>query len=61
MNWFTRHSFDSHAAERLAFVIVISLGLELCTGTLEFVSSLLIHKRNAGESVKDYWHIHGGE
>jgi cytochrome b len=61
MNWFTNHAFGSHPAEWLALAVVILLALELCTGTLEFVSSLLTHERDAAESEKDYWRIHGGE
>ena len=61
MNWFTNYPFGSHAAEWLALGVVILLALELCTGILEFVSSLLTHERDAAESEKDYWPIHGGE
>jgi len=59
MNWFTNHAFGSHAAEWLA--VVILLALAFCIGTLKFVSSLLTHERDAAESEKDYWRIHGGE
>jgi hypothetical protein len=61
MNWFTNHTFASHAAEWLALAVVILLALELCTGTLEFVSSLFTHERDADEYEKDYWRVHGGE
>jgi len=61
MNWFTNHAFGSHAAEWLAFALVILLALALCMGTLKFVFSLLTHERDADESDKDYWRIHGGE
>ena len=61
MNWFTNHTFASHAAEWLALAVVILLALELCVGTLEFISSLFTHERNADEPEKDYWRIHGGE
>jgi hypothetical protein len=61
MNWFTNHAFGSHAAEWLALATVILLALELCTGTLEFVSSLFSHERDANKPEKDYWRIHGGE
>jgi hypothetical protein len=61
MNWFTNYPFGSHAAEWLALAVVILLALELCTGTLEFVSSLFTHERDADKSEKDYWRIHGGE
>jgi hypothetical protein len=61
MNWFTNYPFGSHAAEWLALVVVILLSLALCIGTLKVVSSLLTHERDAAESEKDYWHIHGAE
>jgi hypothetical protein len=59
MNWFTNYPFGSHAAEWLA--VAILLALALCMGTLKFVFSLLTHERDADESEKDYWRIHGGE
>jgi hypothetical protein len=61
MNWFTNYPFASHAAEWLALAVVVLLALELCTGTLEFVSSLFTHERHADKSENDYWRIHGGE
>ena len=61
MNWFTNYAFGSHAAEWLALAVVILLALALCTGTLKFIPSLFTHKRDADESEKDYWRIHGGE
>jgi hypothetical protein len=59
MNWSTHYPFGSHAAEWLA--VVILLALALCIGILKSVSSLLTHERDADESEKDYWRIHGGE
>jgi len=41
--------------------VLIGLALALCMGTLKFVFSLLTHERDADESDKDYWRIHGGE
>jgi hypothetical protein len=61
INSLTNYPFGSHAAELLALAVVILLALELCVGTLEFVSSLLTHERDAAEPEKDYWRIHGGE
>jgi len=61
MNWFTNYAFGSHAAEWLALAVVILLALALCTGTLKFIPSLFTHERDADESEKDYWRIHGGE
>jgi hypothetical protein len=61
MKWLTNYPFGSHAAEWLALAIVILLALELCVGTLEFVSSLLTHERDVRESENEYWRIHGVE
>jgi hypothetical protein len=61
VNWFKNDTFASHAVEWLALAVVILLALELCTGTLEFVSSLFTHERDAEESEKHYWRIHSGE
>jgi hypothetical protein len=61
MNWFTNYPFGSHAAQWLALGVVILFALELCTGTLEFVSSLFTQERDTAKSENDYWRLHGGE
>jgi hypothetical protein len=61
MNRFIHYPFGSHTAEWLALAVVVLLGLELCVGTLEFVSSLFTHERDAAEPENAYWRIHGGE
>jgi hypothetical protein len=61
INSLTNYPFGSRAAEWLALAVVIFLALALCIGILKFVSSLLAHERDAAESEKDYWRIHGGE
>jgi hypothetical protein len=61
MNWSTTYPFGPHAGEWLALAVVILLALALCINTLKLVFSLFTHERDADESAKDYWRIHGGK
>ena len=56
-----RRLIHSQALTEIMVSVLIGLALALCMGTLKFVFSLLTHERDADESDKDNWRIHGGE
>ncbi len=58
-NWFRRDVFGSHAGEWLALAIVILLSFALCIALSKLVWWLRTRKREADESEKEYWRIHG--
>ena len=55
MNWFTRYVFGCHVSKWLALAILALVGVAL----LKLVIWLLTPERDADESEKDYWRIHG--
>ena len=59
VNWFRRDAFGSHAGEWLALAIVILLSFALCIALSKLVWWLRTRKREADESEKEYWRIHG--
>jgi hypothetical protein len=59
VNWFRRDAFGSHADEWLALAIVILLSFALCIALSRLVWWLRTRKREADESEKEYWRIHG--
>jgi len=59
VNWFRRDAFGSHAGEWLALAIVILLSFALCIALSKLVWWLRRRKREADESEKEYWRIHG--
>ena len=55
MNWFTRYVSGCHLSKWLALAILALVGVSL----LKLVIWLLTPGRDADESEKDYWSIHG--
>ena len=55
MNWFTGYVFGCHVNKWLALAMVALVGVAL----LKLVIWLLTPQRDADESDKDYWRIHG--
>jgi hypothetical protein len=60
MIWFRQYAFGSHSGEWLALASVILLSLSLRIVSLAFGLWFLRRKRDAGDSEKQYWRIHGG-
>jgi hypothetical protein len=60
VNWFIRYVFGSHASKWLGLAILILLSFALGIALLRIVFWLLARERNADESEKEYWRIHGG-
>ena len=61
MNWFRNYAFGSHAGQWLALAMVILVSFALCIASLRLVFWFLTRKRDADESDREYWRIHGGE
>ena len=59
VNWFRRDAFGSHAGEWLALAIVTLLSFALCIALSILVWWLRTGKREADESEKEYWRMHG--
>ncbi len=55
MNWFTRYVFGCHVSKWLVVILLALVGVAL----LKLVIWLLTPERDANESEKDYWRIHG--
>jgi hypothetical protein len=55
LNWFTRYVFGCHVSRWLAVILLALVGVAL----LKLVIWLLTPERDADESEKDYWRIHG--
>jgi hypothetical protein len=58
VNWFTRYVFGCHVSKWLALAEVILLAL-VGVALLKLVFWLLTPERDADESERDYWRIHG--
>jgi hypothetical protein len=59
VNWFRRDAFGSQAGVWLAIEIVILLSFALSIALSKLVRWLRTRKREADESEKDYWGMHG--
>ena len=55
VNWFVRHVVGCHVSKWLALAILALVGVAL----LKLVFWLLTPERDADESEKDYWSVHG--
>jgi hypothetical protein len=55
VNWVTRYVFSGHVSKWLALAMVALVGGAL----LKLVIWLLTPQRDADESEKDYWRLHG--
>jgi hypothetical protein len=60
VTWFRRYAFASHTGEWLAVVMVVLLSFGLCIASSRLALWRLTRKRNANESDREYWSIHGG-
>jgi hypothetical protein len=59
VNWFRNCAFGSRAGEWLALAIVILVSFALCIASLRLVFCFLTRKRDADESEREYWRLHG--